>query len=49
VEWENVGKAVAAIFASAVISFFGLTKPWGIAGSDGVIQAKVPKGLGKAA
>jgi hypothetical protein len=48
-DWKSVGVAVLTIFVTAVASFFGFTKPARIAGSDGVIQAAVPGGLGKAA
>lgn len=49
VDWKTVGVAVLTIFVTAVASFFGFTKPAKIAGSDGLIQAAVPGGLGKAA
>lgn len=49
VNWKNVATAIFTIVVAAGASFFTATKPLGIAGSDGVIQAKVSGGLGKAA
>lgn len=49
VDWKNVAVAILTIFVAAAASFFGFTKPAGLAGSDGVIQAKSPRGIGKAA
>jgi predicted ABC-type exoprotein transport system permease subunit len=49
VNWETVARTALTIGVAAVASFFGFTKPMGIAGSDGVIQRKVSGGFGKAA
>jgi hypothetical protein len=49
VNWKTVGVTILTIIVAAVASFFGFTSPWGLAGSDGAIQKRVPGGFGKAA
>ena len=48
-DWQTVARSALTVAVAAVASFFGFTKPMGIAGSDGAIQSAVSGGLGKAA
>lgn len=44
--WADVGKRFVLLFVVAVAAHFGLLKPAGVTGSDGVIARAVPGGLG---
>lgn len=44
--WVDVGERFVLLFVVAVVAHFGLLKPTGITGSDGVIERKVPGGIG---
>jgi len=49
VDWKSVAVASLTVFVSAVASYYGFTKQVKLAGAEGVIQTKIPGGLGKAA
>lgn len=44
--WSTIGNIVLA-FGTAVIAHFGLLKPTNVTGTNGVIQIKVPGGIGR--
>lgn len=44
--WQDVAERFVLLFVVAVAFHFGLLKPTGITGSQGVIAEKVPAGIG---
>jgi hypothetical protein len=44
--WLTFGTTFMVQFASAVVAHYGLLKPVGITGADGVIQKLIPEGVG---
>jgi phosphate/sulfate permease len=46
VDWSHVLFAAVVGYVVAVASHFGLWKPTGVTGSNGVIQTKAPAGMG---
>jgi len=46
IDWSQAGFTALAGFAVAVLAHFGLLSPLALTGSQGVIQAAVPGGIG---
>jgi hypothetical protein len=48
VPWQSIFISIGQILLTSIVSYIGVLKPTGIAGSQGVIAQKVPGGIGTA-
>lgn len=45
-DWKAIALSFAQIFGTTIIAHYGLLKPLGVTGSDGLIATAVPGGVG---